>query len=71
MNELELEIKRLEKENKAFRDRNTLLYCIAKDTEKRERALRKDLNATLQKDSSAQRKREELDLQLRDERIRV
>ena len=36
MNKIELKIRQLEKENQALRDRNTLLYCVAKDAEVRE-----------------------------------
>ncbi len=70
MNEFELKIRRLEKENQTLRDKNTFLYCAARDAEAREQSLRKDMNTALQKYSGERQKREELELQLRDERKR-
>lgn len=70
MKELELKIQRLEKEIQALRDKNTLLYCVAKGAETREQSLRKDAAVSLQKYADEQRKREELELQLREERSR-
>ena len=70
MNEFELKIQLLEKENQALRDRNTLLYCISRDAKAREQLLRKDVNAALQRYTDERQKREESELQLRDERDR-
>mgnify|MGYP001598512690 FL=1 len=70
MNEFELKIRRLEKENQALRNRNTFLYCVARDGEAREQSLRKDMNVALQRYSYERQKREELELQLQDEKSR-
>ena len=70
MNEHELKILRLEKENQTLRDRNTFLYCVAKAAEIREHKALEDVNIHFQKYSDERRKREELQLLLKEERGR-